>query len=117
MASITVWERLVLMTPARSVLAAMVTAAGGFPESLPSVLPESFSNTNKRDNSYHSLDEVNLLEGLSLGTPFLLFAYNPFIAYSADLGTYAILSLAPLNRRNSACTPSKRYARTRACRM
>ncbi|KAH9953511.1 TRAPP trafficking subunit Trs65-domain-containing protein [Lactifluus volemus] len=65
-ASITVRESPVLMTPARSVLAAMVAAAGGFPESPPPVRQESFNDENKRDKSYHSLDEVNLLEGLSL---------------------------------------------------
>jgi hypothetical protein len=83
------------MTPARSVLAAMVAAAGGFPEPLPPVRPESFNEANKCDKSYHSLDEVNLLEGLSLGTPFLLLAYNSLIAYSANLGTHTILSLPP----------------------
>ena len=87
-ASITVWEKPVLMSPARSVLAAVVAAAGGFTISPPSELLKIFNDTNKRDKSYHSLDEVNLLVGLSLGTPFLLLAYNPFIAYSADLGTY-----------------------------
>jgi hypothetical protein len=83
------------MTPARSVLAAMVAAAGGFPESPPPARQESFNDENKRDKSYHSLDEVNLLEGLSLGTPFFLLAYNPLIAYSADLGTHTIRSLTP----------------------
>lgn len=72
----------------------MVAAAGGFPESPPPV-QQSFNDASKCDKSYHSLDEVNLLEGLSLGTPFFLLAYNPLIGYSANLGTHTIRSLPP----------------------
>lgn len=54
------------MTPARAVLAAMLMEAGGLPESQPSAPTESFNG--EIDKSYHGLDEVNLLWGLSSGT-------------------------------------------------
>lgn len=65
-ASITVRERPVPMTPARAALAAMLMEAGGFPESQASAPMESFND--ETDKSYHGLDEVNLLWGLSSGT-------------------------------------------------
>jgi hypothetical protein len=65
-ASITIRERPVPMTPARAVLASMVMEAGGLPESRPSVPMVSFDD--EIDKSYHGLDEVNLLWGLSSGT-------------------------------------------------
>ena len=64
-ASITVRERPVSMTPARAVLAAMIKEAGGLPEPQPSAPEESFND--EIDKSYHGLDEVNLLWGLSSG--------------------------------------------------
>jgi hypothetical protein len=64
------------MTRARSALADMLTAAGGLPRSPKPALPESNNDANESEKFYHGLDEVNLLEGLSLGThifpPFLL---------------------------------------------
>jgi hypothetical protein len=97
MVSITVWERLVLMTLARSVLMAMVGAAGVFPESPLSILPEFFNDMNKCDKSYYSLDEVNLLKGLSLGTPFYSFptTHSLHIVPTLVVGTHTILSLPP----------------------
>jgi hypothetical protein len=64
--SITIRERPVPMTPARAVLASMLMEAGGLPESQPSAPMVSFDN--EIDKSYHGLDEVNLLWGLSSGT-------------------------------------------------
>jgi len=54
------------MTPARAVLATMLMEAGGLPESQPSAPMES--SNDEIDKSYHGLDEVNLLVGLSSGT-------------------------------------------------
>lgn len=54
------------MTPARAVLATMLMEAGGLPESQPSAPMESFND--EVDKSYHGLDEVNLLWGLTSGT-------------------------------------------------
>ena len=65
-ASITVRERPVCATPARAVLAAMLKGAGGLPESQPSPPTQSFND--EIEKSYHGLDEVNLLWGLSSGT-------------------------------------------------
>ena len=65
-ASITIRERPVPMTPARAVLASMLMEAGGLPESQPSAPMVSFND--EIDKSYHLLDEVNLLCGLSSGT-------------------------------------------------
>jgi hypothetical protein len=65
-ASITVRERPVSVTPARAVLAAMLKEAGGLPESQPSAPTQSFNDETEK--SYHGLDEVNLLWGLSSGT-------------------------------------------------
>ena len=65
-ASITVRERPVSATPARAVLAAMLKEAGGLPESQPSAPMESFNEETEK--TYHGLDEVNLLWGLSSGT-------------------------------------------------
>jgi hypothetical protein len=65
-ASITVRERPVPMTSARAVLAAMLMETGGLPEFQPSAPMESFND--EIDKSYHGLDEVNLLWGLSSGT-------------------------------------------------
>jgi hypothetical protein len=56
------------MTSARSVLAAMLAEAGGLPQSPTPARPDSPNEAPKRDKFYHSLDEVNLLEGLSSGT-------------------------------------------------
>jgi hypothetical protein len=53
------------MTPARAALASMIKEAGGIPESQPSAPTESFND--EVDKSYHGLDEVNLLWGLSSG--------------------------------------------------
>lgn len=66
-ASITIRERPVPITPARAVLASMLVKAGGLPESQPSAPMVSPSNA-EIDKSYHVLDEVNLLCGLSSGT-------------------------------------------------
>lgn len=65
-ASITIRERPVPMTPGRAVLASMLMEAGGLPESQPSALMVSLDD--EIDKSYHGLDEVNLLWGLSSGT-------------------------------------------------
>jgi hypothetical protein len=54
------------MTPGRTVLASMLMEAGGLPESQPSALMVPFDD--EIDKSYHGLDEVNLLWGLSSGT-------------------------------------------------
>ena len=54
------------MTPARAVLASMLMESGGLPESQPSA--PMVSSDDDIDKSYHGLDEVNLLWGLSSGT-------------------------------------------------
>jgi hypothetical protein len=76
-ASITVRERPVPMTPARSELAAMLAAAGGLPQYPTPPRPEPLSD--EREEFYHGLDEVNLLEGLSSGT--LIFAPCPQLTH------------------------------------
>jgi hypothetical protein len=81
-ASITMRERPVPMTPARAVLAAMLTNAGGLSETQPSVPIESFND--EIDKSYYGLDEVNLLWGLSSGT--LMFS---FLIVSSALSTHS----------------------------
>ncbi|KAH8996441.1 TRAPP trafficking subunit Trs65-domain-containing protein [Lactarius hatsudake] len=69
-ASITVREKPLLMTPARSVLAEMLLAAGGLPKSPASASAEPFTSAQEYDKFYHGLDEVNLLEGLSAAPSF-----------------------------------------------
>ncbi|KAI9437616.1 TRAPP trafficking subunit Trs65-domain-containing protein [Lactarius indigo] len=69
-ASITAREKPVLMTPARSALAAMLLAAGGLPKSPASGNAEPFASAQEYDRFYHGLDEVNLLEGLSAAPSF-----------------------------------------------
>ncbi|KAH9171162.1 hypothetical protein EDB89DRAFT_1907177 [Lactarius sanguifluus] len=69
-ASITVREKPLLMTPARSVLAEMLLAAGGLPKSPASASADPFTSAQEYDKFYHGLDEVNLLEGLSAAPSF-----------------------------------------------
>lgn len=82
-ASITIRERPVPMTPARSVLASMLMEAGGLPESQPSATMVSFDN--EIDKSYHGLDEVNLLWGLS-SAPTFASAPSPLSLPSTRVG-------------------------------
>jgi hypothetical protein len=90
-ASITVREKPVPMTPARSVLAAMLLAAGGLPTSPASASTEPFSSAQEYDKFYHGLDEVNLLEGLSAGTHL-----SPSTSTSYSRNTAPSFSNAPL---------------------
>jgi hypothetical protein len=91
------------MTPARAVLASMLIEAGGLPESKPSAPIVSFND--EIDKSYHGLDEVNLLRGLSSGT----YAFSSLIVscalstYSPDLRKCALTSFPPqhANRRQN----------------
>jgi hypothetical protein len=71
--SITIREKPVPMTPARAVLASMLMKAGGLPELQPPTTMLSFND--EIGKSYHGLDEVNLLWGLSSGTSCLLFSH------------------------------------------
>ncbi|KAH9028895.1 hypothetical protein EDB85DRAFT_1892330 [Lactarius pseudohatsudake] len=64
-ALITVREKLVLVAPARSILAAMPLATVGLPRSPASASAEPFTSAQEYDEFYHGLDEVNLLEELS----------------------------------------------------
>ena len=59
------------VTPARAVLAAMYKEAGGHLELQHSARTDSFDDAHETNTSYHGLDEVNLLEGLSSGTHIL----------------------------------------------
>jgi hypothetical protein len=70
-ATITVRERPIPLTPARAVLVAMFKEAGGHPDLPQSAHAVSFADVPDTDNSYHGLDEVNLLEGLSSGIDIL----------------------------------------------
>jgi len=70
-ATITVRERPIPLTPARAVLAAMFKEAGGHPDLPQSAHTASFDDAHDINNSYHGLDEVNLLEGLSSGIHIL----------------------------------------------
>jgi len=70
-ATVTVRERPIPLTPARAVLAAMFKKAGGHLDLPQSARMASFDDAPDLDNSYHGLDEVNLLEGLSSGIHIL----------------------------------------------
>ena len=70
-ATITVRERPIPLTPARAGLVAMFEGAGSHPDLPQSVRAVSFDDVHDVDNSYHGLDEVNLLEGLSSGIHIL----------------------------------------------
>ncbi|KAI9448837.1 TRAPP trafficking subunit Trs65-domain-containing protein [Lactarius psammicola] len=104
-ASITVREKPVPMTPARSVLAAMLLAAGGLPKSPASAGTEPFTSAQEYDKFYHGLDEVNLLEGLSAGTsPVRLYIHTILTEHSTEL----------LKRSSPLALPSTRIsAKTR----
>jgi hypothetical protein len=84
-ASITIRDKPVPMTPARAVLASMLMEAGGLPESQPSA--PMVSVDDEIDKSYHVLDEVNLLWGLSSGTHVVssLIVSHALSTYSSDL--------------------------------
>ena len=73
------------MTPARAVLASMLIEAGGLPESQPSAPIASVDD--EIDKSYHVLDEVNLLWGLSSGTHVFssIIVSHALNTYSPDL--------------------------------
>jgi hypothetical protein len=94
-ASITIRERPVPMTPGRAVLASMLMEAGGLPESQPSAPMVSFDD--EIDKSYHGLDEVNLLWGLSSGTHVFtsLILSHAMSAYSPDLRKCVIAPFPP----------------------
>ncbi|KAH9013851.1 hypothetical protein EDB84DRAFT_1639227 [Lactarius hengduanensis] len=80
-ALITVREKLVLVAPARSILAAMPLATVGLPRSPASASAEPFTSAQEYDEFYHGLDEVNLLEELSAAqrrASQALFALSPF---------------------------------------
>ena len=81
------------MTPARAVLAAMLKEAGGLPESQPSAPAQSFNDETER--SYHGLDEVNLLWGLSSGTLIFFHSSGVLSKYSPDLRKYLLPSFPP----------------------
>ncbi|KAH9069777.1 hypothetical protein EDB83DRAFT_2674132 [Lactarius deliciosus] len=53
----------------QSILAAMLLATVGLPRSPASASAEPFTGAQEYDEFYHGLDEVNLLEELSAGTP------------------------------------------------
>jgi hypothetical protein len=53
------------MTLARAVLVSMLMEAGGLLESQPSASARMVTSDDEIDESNHSLDEVNLLWGLS----------------------------------------------------
>ncbi|KAH9000012.1 hypothetical protein EDB86DRAFT_2907144, partial [Lactarius hatsudake] len=64
-ALITVREKPVLMTPARSILAALLLVVVGLPKSPVPASAEPFTGAQEYEDFYHGLDEVNLLEELS----------------------------------------------------
>jgi hypothetical protein len=86
------------MTPARTVLASLLIKAGGLPESQPSAPMVSFDD--EIDRSYHGLDEVNLLWGLSSGTYFLssLIVPHALSTYSPNLRKCASIPAQYANR-------------------
>ncbi|KAH8993508.1 TRAPP trafficking subunit Trs65-domain-containing protein [Lactarius akahatsu] len=84
-ASITVREKPLPMTPARSALAEMLLAAGGPPKSPASASAEPFTSAQEYDKFYHGLDEVNLLEGLS-AAPSFSNAPLPLVLPSTRIG-------------------------------
>ncbi|KAF8268203.1 TRAPP trafficking subunit Trs65-domain-containing protein [Lactarius quietus] len=53
-----------------NVIAEMLLAAGGLPNPPASARTEPFSSAQEYDKAYHTLDEVNLLEGLSAAPSF-----------------------------------------------
>ncbi|KAH9000003.1 hypothetical protein EDB86DRAFT_2906972 [Lactarius hatsudake] len=85
-ALITVREKPVLMTPARSVLAAMLLAKVGLPRSPASTSAEPFTGAQEYDEFYHGLDEVNLLEELS-AAPSFSNTLRPIAIPSTQIGT------------------------------
>jgi hypothetical protein len=93
--SITIRERPIPMTPARAVLTSMLMDVGGLPESEPFAPMMSFDD--EIDTSYHGLDEVNLLWGLSSGTHVFssLIVSHALSTYSPDLRKCAITSFPP----------------------
>lgn len=110
-ASITVREKPVPMTPARSVLATMLLAAGGLPESPVSASTEPFTSAQEYDKFYHGLDEVNLLEGLS-AAPSFSNALLPLALPSTRIGAktrkqdFALLASPPHAAHPSSTTPT-----------
>lgn len=93
--SITIREKPVPMTPARAVLASMLMEAGGLPESQPSAPTVSFGD--EIGKSYHGLNEVNLLCGLSSGIHVFssLVVSHALSTYSPDFCKCAITSFPP----------------------
>ncbi|KAI9465379.1 TRAPP trafficking subunit Trs65-domain-containing protein [Lactarius psammicola] len=110
-ASITVREKPVPMTPARSVLAAMLLAAGGLPKSPASAGTEPFTSAQEYDKFYHGLDEVNLLEGLS-AAPSFSNAPLPLVLPSTRISAktrkqdFALPASRPLSVDVSSTTPT-----------
>jgi hypothetical protein len=68
----------------------MLTAAGGISRSPTPANPESNNDANESEKFYRGLDEVNLLEGLSLGTHIFHLLCYPLITYSTELRTHTI---------------------------
>ena len=109
-----------LMTPARSVLTAMLLAVGGLPNPPASTSTESFTSAQEYDKFYHGLDKVNLHEGLSAGThpsASTSTSYSQSIVLSFS---NALLSLALPSTRNRCqdmqarpCPPSLSAAHCR----
>jgi hypothetical protein len=74
------------MTPASSVLTAMLLAAGGLSKPPASASTEPSPSAQEYDKFYHGLDEVNLLEGLSAGAnPSASTLHIALTEHSADL--------------------------------
>ncbi|KAI9457523.1 TRAPP trafficking subunit Trs65-domain-containing protein [Russula earlei] len=84
-ASVTVRERPMPMTPARTILATMFREAEVLPELAPQACTELFNDVYESDKFYHGLDEVNLLEGLS-SAPTFANALFPLSLPSTRLG-------------------------------
>ncbi|KAH8996448.1 hypothetical protein EDB86DRAFT_3077051 [Lactarius hatsudake] len=96
---ITVREKPVLMTPARSILAALL-AVVGLPRSPASASAEPFTGAQEYEDFYHGLDEVNLLEELS-AAPSSSNTLRPIAFPSTQIGAkihkqdFALLASPP----------------------
>ncbi|KAH8999990.1 hypothetical protein EDB86DRAFT_3075294 [Lactarius hatsudake] len=123
---ITVREKPVLMTTARSIVAALLLAVVDLPRSPASASTEPFTGAQEYEDFYHGLDEVNLLEELS-AAPSSPNTLRPIAFPSTQIGAkihkqdFALLASPPSAidlcsttpthatratlRKSSRCTP------------
>ncbi|KAH9159404.1 hypothetical protein EDB89DRAFT_2050164 [Lactarius sanguifluus] len=110
-------EKLVLMAPARSILATMLLATVGLPRFPASASAEPITRAQEYDEFYHGLDEVNLRSFLQVHRPSLsssaqrlasqiLFALSPFpVPRSVPRYISKTLPSQPLRRPLSTYAP------------